>query len=130
MHPNEQVIRTQVERFIAGDIPGWLETVSDDLVVHIPPGHQLSGDYHSGQEFVEKFIGRVVELTGGVHVEIHDVLASDDHGVGLYMNRTQRDGTTYEWAHVNVYHFGDGKITEIWWTPTDQEKIAALFSGE
>ena len=128
MHPNEQLVRRQVEAFIAGDIPGWLDTVSEDLVVHIPPGHQLSGDYHGGQHFVESFIGKVMELTGGVQVEIHDILASDDHGVGLYRIRTQRDGTSYEWSHVNVYHVTAGKISEIWWTPVDQAKVAALFS--
>lgn len=127
MHPNEQLARTQVEHFIAGNIPGWLETVSEDLVVHVPPGHQLSGDYKGAQAFVEKFIGRVMELTGGVQLEVHDVLASDDHAVGLYTIRTQREGSTYEWPHVNVYHFRDGKIREIWWTPFDQTKVAALF---
>lgn len=128
MHPNEQLVRTQVEQFIAGNIPGWLETVSEDLVVHVPPGHQLSGDYQGAQQFVERFIGKVMELTGGVQLEIHDVLASDDHGVGLYTIRTQRNGTAYEWPHVNIYHFRGGKISEIWWTPFDQAKVAALLA--
>ncbi len=128
MHPNEQLVRKQVEHFIAGNIPGWLETVSEDLVVHVPPGHPLSGDYSGSQQFVEKFIGKVMELTGGVQVEIHDILASDDHGVGLYKLRTERDGTAYEWPHVNIYHFNGGKISEIWWTPFDQEKVAALLA--
>lgn len=128
MHPNEQLVRTQVEAFIAGDIPAWLDTVADDLLVHIPPGHQLSGDYAGSQQFVETFIGSVMELTGGVQLEIHDILASDEHGIGLYSIRTQRDGTPYEWSHVNIYHFADGKISEIWWTPFDQAKVAELFS--
>ena len=128
MHPNEQLVRKQIEHFIAGNIPGWLETVSEDVVIHIPPGHQLSGDYRGGQPFVEKFIGKVMELTGGVQVEIHDILASDEHGVGLYKLRTERDGAAYEWSHVNVYHFSGGKISEIWWTPFDQEKVAKLLS--
>lgn len=127
MHPNEQLVRRQVECFIAGDIPGWLDVVAEDLVVHVPPGHQLSGDYHGSQEFVERFIGRVMELTGGVQLEIHDVLASDDHAVGLYTIRSQRDDTNYVWSHVNVYHVGGDKITEIWWTPFDQDMVAALF---
>ncbi len=128
MHPNEQLVRAQVEHFMAGNISGWLEAVSADLVVHVPPGHELSGDYHGSQHFVENFLGRVMELTGGVQLEPHDIVASDDHGFGLYTIRTQRDGTTYEWRHVNVYGFRGGKITEIWWMPFDQEKVAALFA--
>jgi ketosteroid isomerase-like protein len=128
MHPNEQLIRRQVESFIAGNIAGWLETVSDDLVVHVAPGHPLSGDYRGGQQFVERFIGKVMEITGGVNLEVHDIVASDEHGVGLYTVRTQRGGKTYEWSHTNVYHCRDGKITEIWWTPFDQAKVAELLS--
>lgn len=127
MHPNERLIRTQVESFIAGDIPAWLETVADDLVVHVPDGHQLSGDYHGSQRFIEQFVGRVMELTGGVQLEIHDILADDEHAVGLYRITTQRDGEAYQWAHVNVYHVRDELIREIWWTPVDQQQVAALF---
>ena len=97
-------------------------------MVHVPLGHPLSGDYSGSQQFVEKFIGKVMELTGGVQVEIHDILASDDHGVGLYKLRTERDGAAYEWPHVSIYHFNGGKISEIWWMPFDQEKVAALLA--
>jgi ketosteroid isomerase-like protein len=128
MHANEQLIRTQVERFIAGDIPGWLALCTGDLVVHVPPGHRLSGRYEGAQMFIEKFIGKVMELTGGVQLEPHDFFANDDRGVGIYTIRTQRDGVDYEWRHVNVYQFRDGKIAEIWWTPFDQAKVAALFA--
>ena len=128
MHPNEQLVRKQVESFIAGDIPGWLSAVSEGLVVHIPEGHRLSGEYKGSQAFVETFIAKLMEITGGIQLEIHDVLASDGHAVGLYTITTQRDGTPYEWSHVNVYHFADGKISEIWWVPADQSKVAALLA--
>lgn len=128
MHPNEQLVRTQIEHFLAGNIAGWLEVVSEDLVVHVPPGHQLSGDYKRADVFVEKFIGKVMEFTGGVQVEVHDIFASDQYGVGIYTIRTQRDGTPYEWRHVNVYEFAEGKISVIWWTPFDQAKVAELFA--
>jgi len=128
MHANERLIRAQVERFIAGDIAGWLALCTSDLLVHVPAGHQLSGTYEGAQTFVEKFIGKVMALTGGVQVEPHDFFASDDRGVGIYTIRTQRNGVKYEWRHVNLYQFRNGKIAEIWWTPVDQAKVAALFT--
>lgn len=128
MHPNETIVRTAVEHFRAGNVPGLLEVFADDLVVHVPPGHQLSGDYKGGKEFIEKFVGKVMELTGGVQLEPHDIFASDDHAVGLYTIRAERDGVAYEWSHVNVYHLGGGKIKEFWWTPFDQQKVAALLA--
>lgn len=128
MHPNEQIIRKQIERFCAGDIPGWAALCRSDLVVHIPPGHTLSGDYKGSQEFVERFIGNVMKRTGGVQLTPHHFFANDERGVGIYTIRTQRDGVNYEWQHVNVYAFRDGKISEIWWTPFDQAKVAKLLA--
>jgi ketosteroid isomerase-like protein len=128
MHPNAEVVHKSVEYFKAGNIPGLLEVFAKDLVVHVPPGHQLSGEYRGRQQFIERFIGRVMELTEGVQLESHEVLASDDHAVGLYTIRAERKGTVYEWRHVNVYHDSGGQITEIWWTPFDQQTVADLFA--
>lgn len=129
MHRNEKIIRRLVDHFIAGNIEGFVGMLTDDVVVHVPAGHQLSGDYKGPKEFVEKFVGRVMELTGGVQLEKHDILASDDHAVGLYTIRTQRNGISYEWQHVNVYHVRDGKVAEFWWTPFDQPAVSRLFAS-
>ncbi len=128
MHPNAEIVLKSVEYFKAGNIAGLLEVFADDLVVHVPPGHQLSGEYKGNRQFIEQFIGKVMELTEGVQLEIHDVLASDDHAVGLYKIRAERGGTVYEWQHVNVYHLGGGQITEFWWTPFNQQTVAELFA--
>lgn len=129
MHANEQVIRTALGAFTSGDMDGFSDVISDDIVVHVPGNHQLAGEYKGKDEFLGKFIAKAIELTGGsVQIEAHDFLASDDHAVGVYVMRAERDGRSAEWRHINVYHVGDGKITEVWWNPFDRETVDELFA--
>lgn len=129
MHRHEKLVREQIQAFIDQDVPAWRALVTDDLTVHVPSGHPLSGDYRGADEFMARFFGPVMERTGGVEVaDVHDVLASDDHAVGLYRMRSQRDGKPYEWLHTNIYHFSDGLISEIWWNPFDEQTVAELLA--
>jgi hypothetical protein len=43
------------------------------------------------------FFARTMELTGGTfRVELHDVVANDEHAVALYVARGEREGKTQE----------------------------------
>jgi ketosteroid isomerase-like protein len=129
MHPNEQLIRQALDAFLAGNVEAFAQTLSDDFVIHIPGTHPLAGDYKGRESFLGEFIGRVMELTGGtLQIEVHDVLASDDHAAGIYVFRAQRDGQSAEWHHVNVYHVRDGKIAEVWWNPVEQDVVDRLLA--
>jgi ketosteroid isomerase-like protein len=56
-----------------------------------------------------------MELTGGTfQVELHDVVASDHHTVGLHIARGQRNSKRLEDRQVLVFHFRDGKVAEVW----------------
>lgn len=60
--------------------------------------------------------GRLFELSGGtLSVELHDVVANDEHGVALFALRAARDGRQLEDNEVLVFHPSqDGKAAEIW----------------
>jgi hypothetical protein len=54
--------------------------------------------------------GRAFELTGGtLHLELHDVIANDEHAVALYTARGERAGRRLEDRTVQVWHIRDGK---------------------
>jgi hypothetical protein len=62
-----------------------------------------------------------MELTGGTfRVELHDVLANDEHAVALYVARGERQGRTLEDKSVLVSHIGNGKFVETWQHSEDQ----------
>lgn len=122
MNRNEQVVREAVDAFIAGEMHTLKSILADDVVVHAPPGLPISGEHRGWDAFMTNMLGKVVAALGGPpHLEVHDFTSSDDHVVGLYTIRAERNGSTFEWPHMNVYHVSDERITEIWWTPFDQE---------
>ena len=47
-------------------------------------------------------------------IELHDVLANDEHAVALYTARGERAGKQLNDNEVQIYHFRDGKMSEAW----------------
>ena len=109
----------------AGDQEAFAEVVADDVVVHVPGHSKIAGDLHGRGIFGR----RVRELTGGTPiVDVHDVLGSDDHAIGVYRYRVECPDRSVEWRHVNVYHIRDGKIVEVWSNPFEQDVFDEFFS--
>jgi uncharacterized protein len=78
---------------------------------------------------VIEFFGRLFELSGGtLRLELHDVLANDEHAAALYTVRAEREGRRLEDNTVNTFHMRDGKVTEVWTHPTDLYAIDEFWS--
>jgi ketosteroid isomerase-like protein len=61
------------------------------------------------------FFMKLMEATGGTFkVELHDVLASDEHVVALAKSSGTRNGKTLIADYAHVCHMKDGKLTEAW----------------
>ena len=113
-HPNEQLIRSGYAAFAAGDMTTLREIFAADAVWHAPGHSVLAGD-HRGIDAILGFFGQTMELTGGTfRAELHDVVAGDEHGVGLHTSRAERQGRTLQDRSVLVFHLRDGKATEVW----------------
>jgi len=118
-HPNEELIRRGYEAFAAGDMAALNELLSDDIVWHAPGRNQLAGTLHGKDELFE-YLGKFVELTGGTFkLDIHTVLADDEHVVVLARAMGEREGRTLDDNGVQVFHMKDGKVTEQWLYPGD-----------
>lgn len=129
MGKNADVLRKALNAFVAGDMAGLTPLLAEDLQVTVPGTNQLSGTYKSRDEFFNGFLGKVMALTGGQFaLEPHDVAESEDHAVGMYTLRATRDGKTFEWRHVNVYHVRGDVIAETWQFPGDFEAWNAFWS--
>ncbi len=128
-HPNEALIRRGFEAFSKGDMDTLRnEFLAPDIKYHVPGKSPISGDY-SGVDEVLGFFGKVFELTGGTfRVELHDVLANDEHGIALSPATGQRDGKTLHDNGVLVFHFKDGKTSEVWLHPGDVYASDEFFS--
>jgi uncharacterized protein len=118
-HPNEDLLRRGYEAFSKGDMQTLDGLFADDIVWHVGGRSHLAGDYRGKQEVFELF-GKFVQLTGGTFkVELHDVLANDEHAIALQTATGEREGKTLNDNGVGVYHVKDGKVTESWLHPGD-----------
>ena len=113
-HPNEESLRSGYEAFTRGDINAVFALWADDIKFHVPGKNPLSGDYN-GKEQVGGFLTKLMELSGGTFsLEVHDVLANDEHAAGLVKLRAERNGKTLNANDVHVWHVSDGLFTEFW----------------
>jgi len=127
-HPNEELLRRGYEAFGAGDMDTLNELFADDIVWHVGGRSPLAGDYE-GKDAVFAFFAKTMEMTGGTfRIEVHDILANDDHGVAMVVARGEREGKTLEDRGVQVLHVRDGMATESWFHPGDTYAVDEFWS--
>jgi ketosteroid isomerase-like protein len=119
-HPNEELVRRGFDAFTTGDVNLLRELFHQDAVWHAPGRNPVAGDYQ-GVEAILGFFARTMEVTGGTfRVELHDVVANDEHAVAIYVSRGQREGRTLDTKDVLVQHIRNGRLTETWQLSADQ----------
>ena len=75
----------------------------------------MEGAYRGRDEALGIFSRQAQAMGQPPEVDVHDVLANDDHVVTLGTAKaTGPDGSTAEWKYVQVFHVKDGKVTEAW----------------
>jgi ketosteroid isomerase-like protein len=128
-HPNEAVVRAAFAAFEQGDMDAMRNKyLADDVRWHLPGRNPLSGDYE-GPDQVLQYFARIIELTGGtLTIDLHDVLANDNHAVALYTIAGERAGRQLSDHQVLVFHLRDGKASEVWTQPADQYAADEFFS--
>ena len=124
---NEAAIRRYCEAWKSGDLATIVDCYHDDLVLHYFGRSPLAGD-HRGKPASLLLLAKVGQLTSRRLVEIHDVLASDEHAVILARERFERDGRELELNRVFVYHVRDGRLVEGWVYDEDQRTVDEFWS--
>ena len=99
-----------------------------NVVMNVPGRNSFAGAYR-GRDEVVKLLVRLREWTGGsMRVRLHDVLANEQHGVVMYtVNATHQD-RSIEYTYVDLYHFRDGQISEVWGTAPDLYAFDDFYS--
>ena len=128
-HPNEDLVREGFAAFGRGDMDALRKQFfADDVRWHAPGRGPLAGVYE-GTEQVLQYFARLVELSGGtLSLELHDVLANDEHAAALITVRGERAGKQLADNEVLTYHFRDGKVSEVWGHTTDLYAADEFFS--
>jgi uncharacterized protein len=127
-HPNVELTRRGYDAFAKGDLAALSGLLADDVIWHVTGAGPLSGTYR-GRDEVFGFFGRLAEETGGTfRLDVHDVLANDEHTVALCWLTASRGGKSIQIPVANVSHVSDGKVTEFWAATTDPEASIDFWS--
>jgi uncharacterized protein len=126
-HPNVARLRAGYAAFAAGDFAVLTDLFDEDLVWHVGGRSQLAGEYR-GRDAVFAFFGKLMEVTeGSFHLDVHALLADDEHAVALVVNTASRGGRSITGNAAHVFHVRDGKVTEYWDAETDQYAFDELI---
>ena len=126
---NAEMMRNGYAAFSRGDMEALRnELFAADLVWHQGGRNPTSGDYRGVDEVLGLFT-KLFQLTDGTfRVEIHDVLASDEHAVVLARVSGQRAGRSVQNGdYAHVCHFRGGKLSEAWIVNVDPYGLDEFF---
>jgi ketosteroid isomerase-like protein len=124
-HPNIALTRESFAAIQRGDTQWMSDHLADDVVWHVG-GNSRAAGAHRGKDTVIQMSSAVGGE--GSTLDVHDVLANDDHTVVLgTAHLVAPDGDRVDYNFVNVFHIRDGRITEAWGMAENDAETDAFF---
>ena len=122
-HPNAARIREAMESFNRGNVEEYADLLTDDVVWHQIGDRTLNGKDELAASMPAPDSG------DSITVEVHDVVANDEHGIVLVeAHATRADGRTLDYRTAEIVHLRDGKVTERWAFSDDTKRIIDFFA--
>jgi ketosteroid isomerase-like protein len=127
-HSNADALRAAFDAQTREEWAAVRDAFDDDVVFHVAGNNQFSGTYR-GKEDVFQLFERRNESTGSkVELDIHSIVADDEHAIALITMRAEREGKRAEWRTAGIYHMRGGKIAEAWGFNEDQRVVDEFWS--
>jgi ketosteroid isomerase-like protein len=123
-----ELVKALLAAFVRGDIARVRTLLTDDVCFRFPGRNQFSGEY-KGIDNALSLLAKVAAWTGGkAQIRMHDVLANEQHGVLLYTVTAQHGDRKIAYRYADVYHFRQGRISEVWGMLQDAPDFDAFYS--
>jgi ketosteroid isomerase-like protein len=127
-HPNAVTIEKLYADLAKDDFAAVLAACADSMTFQVPGKSRLAGKF-TRDTFVAGWATRLKELSGGTHkLEVHDILASDQHATVLGTSKLVRAGKTVELRTVHVWRFEGSKPLAGYEYPRDLYQFDAIWS--
>ena len=122
-HPDAQLLRTAYEALNRYDLEAFSAAFAEDAIMHGADGQV------TGRDSIRSIVEQLIDLSKrSLQIEVHDVLANDDHTVVLQTTTAQLGDRSLRDRVVYVFHVDDGLISEAFFVgdPRVQEDFYGL----
>jgi ketosteroid isomerase-like protein len=127
-HSNALILEKIYEDFQNGNIDSMLRSCDEKITFQVAGKSKLAGKF-TKENFKVGFFDKLSTLSDGTFkLEIHDVLASDRHGIVLASNSFTRAGEKVELRTVHVWRFENGKPVAWYEYPRDLYRFDQVWA--
>jgi ketosteroid isomerase-like protein len=127
---NLELIKSLLAALAAGNHSELRNMLTPDVRFHFPGHNSLSGEY-KGLDAALGLLGRIFKWNAGsTRIRLHDVLANEQHGVLLYTVTAQHEDRSIRYRYMDLYHFREGQISEVFGYPADDARAFDEFYSE
>ena len=123
-HPNAANYRKWTKATEEGNCEAYGDAISDDV-----EWWEIGSDQpvRGKAALMERMQGMMGGDTS-IKIDLHDVIANDEHMVALVTATVDRAGKTLTYKTAEIYHVKDGKITHRWAFSDDTAEIIDFFA--
>jgi ketosteroid isomerase-like protein len=122
-HANATLVRQMFDSMSHGDMQAASDALADDVEWHEIGRSEAR---HGKAELRAAMSGGAVDDT--ITGTLHDIVANDEHVVGLVDATATRGGRTFSYRTAEIFHVRNGKIVERWAFSDDTAAITAFFA--
>ena len=126
MRSDADVVRELYAARERGDLAAVAGMLAPDIDWHEP--YEYLGHIHGRAAVLDALRETVAATHGSFHIDLNDVLASDEHAVALVEWRAERDGHPLTGREVAVYHVREGQVREAWFYTEDTTAVAEMLA--
>ncbi|HSV50620.1 MAG TPA: nuclear transport factor 2 family protein [Burkholderiaceae bacterium] len=116
------VVRRYADAWAANDLKAIFDCYHDEVVFHYFGRSPLAGT-HRGKPACLALLKQVKEKTQRQLIEIKDVLAGEQYGLIVAVERFERNGTSTVLERLLRYRVCDDKLAECWIYDEDQALV-------
>jgi len=126
-HPNAATLAQIYAAFTQGDSASALALCADQCTFQLAGKSRLAGKYTKAN--FGEFFGKMRELTGHTFkLDVHEIMASDRHGIVLASEMFSRGGEQVQLRTVHVWRFEGAKPVAWYQYPRDLYQFDSLFA--
>lgn len=124
-HPNIDLLARFYEMLAGGDVS---ELIAEDAFAFAGGSNDLSGT-HRGRDAVVRRLARYRAASPDrFEVDIHDILANDDHGMAIVRIVAERGHVSYDEHETHVFELVEGTIAGIFIYWNDPAPADAFYT--